>query len=72
MVILDGARLRTLRESRNKTQAQLAEAADTTERYVRDLESGKKCASSAAIVYGFASFLDVPMEELMTVSKEEI
>ena len=42
MVILDGPKMQMLRKSMNKMQAQLAVAADTTERYIRDLETGKK------------------------------
>ena len=71
MFRLNGSKLKALRESKNKTQAELAEAADTSERYIRDLESGRKSDPSAGIVYGFAHCLGVSMEELMTVSKEE-
>jgi len=42
MVIFNGEKLKSVRESLNKTQVELAEAADTTDRYVRSLESGEK------------------------------
>ena len=72
MVILDGPKMQLLRKSMNKTQAQLAVAADTTERYIRDLETGRKRDPSARIVYGCAVFLGVAMEELMIVIEEEV
>lgn len=71
MVMLDGLKLQTLRKSMNKTQADLAVAADTTERYIRDLETGRKRDPSARIVYGCAAFLGVAMEELMIVIEDE-
>ena len=70
MAIFNGAKLKSVRESLNKTQVELADAADTTDRYVRSLESGEKKDPSASIVYGFAIFLEIPMEELMTVITE--
>lgn len=72
MVIMNGARLRELRIAQNKLQSEIADAADTTERYIRDLEKGRKKTPSASIVYGCAHCLGVPMEELMIVLEEEI
>ena len=71
MVMLDGPKMRMLRMAMNKTQTDMAVAADTTERYIRDLETGRKRDPSARIVYGCAVFLGVPMEELMIVIEEE-
>lgn len=71
MVIINGAKLRELRIEQNKLQSEIAAAADTTERYIRDLEKGKKKMPSASIVYGCAHCLGVSMEELMIVVKEE-
>lgn len=47
------------------TQAQLAEAADTTIRYIRDLEHGIKTQPSASMVYRISKVLEVSMESLM-------
>ena len=71
MVILNGSKLRELRRAKKETQAALAAAADTSDRYIRDLEKGIKKDPSASIVYGCAGFLGVAMEDLMTVSEEE-
>jgi len=71
MTTINGTMLKKLRKSMKITQSQLAEAANTTERYLRDLESGRKHAPSAGIVYGIANALGVPMEELMTEEPEE-
>ena len=71
MVILNGSKLREIRISKNIRQSDVAEAAETTERYIRELESGRKCDPSARIVYGCASCLGVAMEDLMTVREEE-
>jgi len=71
VVIPDGFKIRELRKSIGKTQAQMAESADITDRYIRDLEAGRKRDPSARIVYGCAAFLGVAMEELMMVVEEE-
>lgn len=71
MVMLDGPKMQMLRKAMNKTQAELDVAADTTERYIRDLEVGRKYDPSARIVYRCAVFLGVAMEELMIVIEEE-
>lgn len=71
MATLDGTKLQRIRKLMHKTQAEMAEAADTSERYTRDLEKGRKRDPSARIVHGCASFLGVSMEELMTTQKEE-
>ena len=71
MVMLDGPKMQMLRKAMNKTQADMAIAAETTERYICDLEAGRKRNPSARIVYGCAAFLRVAMEELMIVIEEE-
>lgn len=63
--------MQMLRKAMNKIQAELDVAADTTERYIRDLEAGRKYDPSARIVYRCAVFLGVAMEELMIVIEEE-
>ena len=64
-------KLRVARMERNITQEMLAERCDTTDRYIRDLESGRKDMPSAALVCRFSLALDVPMESLMDIVQEE-
>ena len=64
-------KLRTARIQRNMTQEVLAELCDTTDRYIRDLEAGRKDMPSAALVCQFSLALGVPMEALMDISQEE-
>ena len=64
-------KLRTARIERNITQETLAERCDTTDRYIRDLEAGRKDMPSAALVCRFSLALDVPMESLMDIVQEE-
>ena len=71
MIRLNGFRLQQVRISRQMTQAQLAEHGDTSERYIRKLESGGKCNPSAVILYRIARALEIPMEELMESREEE-
>lgn len=54
MVMLDDPKMQ--RKAMNKTQVELAVAANTTERCIRDLEAGRKYDPSARIVYGCAVF----------------
>ena len=49
----------------------LAELCNTSERYLRDLEAGRKNNPSAALVFQFSDILDVPMHELMQKKKIE-
>lgn len=71
MISLDGEKLRSLRKARKLTQESMAEFANTTDRYLRDLESGKKSNSSAGLLYSLSRALGVPMEELMRPSKDD-
>ena len=64
-------KLRAARANRNMTQEMLAERCDTTDRYIRDLEAGRKDMPSAALVCRFSLALDVPMESLMDIVQEE-
>ena len=72
MMILNGAKLRKFRRNMRKTQAEMAEAVDISERYVRDLETGRKYTPSATFLQKLAQFLGVAMEELMIIVEEEI
>ena len=64
-------KLRTARVKRNMTQEMLAERCNTTDRYIRDLEVGRKDMPSATLVYQFSLALDVPMEALMDIVQEK-
>ena len=64
-------RLKQARLQKNITQEQLAEACQTSDRYIRDLECGRKSHPSAEVVCLLASTLDIPMTELMAVRPEE-
>ncbi len=66
----DGEKFVSARKARNLTQAMVAAAANTTIRYIRDMEQGKKTNPSAAMVYGLSAALEVPMESLMTEQEE--
>ena len=68
-VVFDGEKLRAMRMELNYTQAELAEAADTTIRYLRDMEKGRKQNPSAVVVCRLCAALRVPMECVM--SEEE-
>ena len=67
----DSAKLRKARLERGISQSVLAENADTTIRYIRDLESGAKDNPSAVLLYQMSAALGVPMEEFMAVVEEE-
>lgn len=68
----DGKKFKKIRKQKRRSQAWLAERADTSIRYIRDLEKGIKSNPSAAMVYSFSSALEVPMEMLMTVVEDEL
>ena len=70
-VYFNGQKFKSVRQDRNLSQIRLAEQADTTERYLRDLEHGVKDNPSAAVVYRLSSALQVQMEELMVVREDE-
>ena len=44
-----GSRLKQLRKDRGMTQAQLAEAADLSDRHIRNLEKGERWPESATV-----------------------
>lgn len=69
-VYFDGKKFKAARKRRNLSQTRLAEEAETTERYLRELENGRTDNPSAAMVYRLSVALDLPMEELMTETVE--
>ena len=70
-VIFDAKTLKSKRKHLKLTQAMLAEKADTSERYIRSLETHKKRNPSAKLVFQLSKVLRVPMEDLMTVQEED-
>ena len=65
-----GEKLRDARKRKDITQEELAEKSNTTDRYVRALESGQKDNPSAALLCQMSRALDVPMDALMDISEE--
>lgn len=63
----DAKKLRDMRKGNNWTQAFLAEKSDSTDRYIRDLESGRKSNPSASLLYRISTALGVQMDDLMKV-----
>lgn len=64
-------RLKKERLQKNLTQQELAELCNSSDRYIRDLETGKKAHPSASMLYRIASSLEIPMEELVDIKKQE-
>ena len=62
----NSGRFKSERKRKSISQCTLAVMADTSERYVRDLEKGNKTNPSAELVFRFSKALEVPMEDLMT------
>ena len=66
-----GAQFKNERKRKNISQRSLAVMADTSERYVRDLEKGNKTNPSAKLLFRFSKAMEVPMEDLMTEMEGE-
>lgn len=71
VVKLNADKLQAIRMSRNMTQSYVAERGDTTERYIRDLESGKKVNPSANVLCRICRVLGVSMDDVMEIQQEE-
>jgi transcriptional regulator with XRE-family HTH domain len=67
----DSEKLRAARKHKKLSQMHLAELCDSSDRYIRDLERGTKENPSAALVCLMSKVLEVPMEELVKIEKEE-
>ena len=68
-VELDCKKLRELRKQNCLTQEQLAEMLEISDRHLRNLETA--CTNpSTAVLCRLSYALDIPMEELITVSWE--
>jgi transcriptional regulator with XRE-family HTH domain len=57
--------LKTLRESRDLTQVELAKRADVTQAYIAKLEAGEKKNPSLDVLKRLARALGVPVTELL-------
>ena len=71
-VIFQYERLKAARQKKNMTQEELAERCGSSDRYIRDLEKGRKVNPSADLVCQIASALDITMETLFATGQEEI
>lgn len=60
-----------LREAKNLTQSELAEKSGTTERYLRDLEKGKKRNPSAILLCKLCFVLGVSVEDVVEIQDKE-
>ena len=69
-VYLDGKKFKAARKRRKLSQILLAERADTTERYLCELENGRIDNPSAAMLYRLSVVLEIPMEEFMAETEE--
>jgi len=71
-VVFRHKRLKEARLKKNMTQDFLAERCNTSDRYIRDLERGRKTRPSAEMLCLLATSLEIPMEELVDVKEEEL
>lgn len=70
-VVFQYERLKEARLKKNLTQEDLAERCGSSDRYIRDLEKGRKIHPSAEVICQLASVLEIPMEALMEVGQED-
>lgn len=70
-VVFQFERLKAARLKKNMTQEELAEHCGSSDRYIRDLEKGRKINPSADLICQIASALDIPMEALFGAGREE-
>jgi transcriptional regulator with XRE-family HTH domain len=66
-----GRQLRVLRETSGRTLAQIAEAADLSERAVRELEAGRTNPSLITVV-SVADALGITLDELITSARRNV
>lgn len=63
--------LKRARLKKRLTQEDLAAQCNTSDRYIRDLECGRKSRPSAEMLCLLAASLEIPMEDLVDVIPEE-
>ena len=66
---LDRKKLRAIRREKSLTQEQLAEHCGISDRHMRSLET-KRVNPSSTLLFQLSQALDVPMNDLMTVSDD--
>lgn len=71
MIRFNAIRLKTERTKQKISQRTLAEKAETSERYIRDLEKGNKSNPSSILLCRICQSLKVSMDDLMSVTEEE-
>lgn len=69
--VFDAKTLKSKRKYLKLTQAKLVEKADTSERYIRSLETHKKQNPSALLVFRLSNILHVSMEDLIAEQEED-
>lgn len=67
----DAQKLRKIRKEQKMTQSSLAEKANSTDRYIRDLESGRKNNPSAILLCQMSGALGVRMDDLMDIRGDD-
>ena len=70
-VVFQYERLKEARLKKNLTQEELAERCGSSDRYIRDLEKGRKVNPSADLVCQIASVVEIPMAALFDPGQEE-
>lgn len=71
-VVFQYERLKEARRKKNMTQEELAERCGSSDRYIRDLEKGRKVHPSAELIFQIAAALEISVETLMENGREEI
>jgi len=69
-VVFRHKRLKEARLKKNMTQEFLAERCNTSDRYIRDLERGRKSHPSAEMLCLMAATLEIAMDELIDTEEE--
>ena len=70
-VLFRADQLKRARLNKKLTQEDLAAQCNTSDRYIRDLECGRKTRPSAEMLCLLAASLEIPMEELVDLQPEE-
>ena len=71
-VVFRSDQLKRARLKKKLTQEDLAAQCNTSDRYIRDLERGRKTRPSAEMLCLLATSLEIPMAELVDVKEEEL
>ena len=71
VVKFNAEHLKSTRDHKNISQMRLAELCDSSDRYIRALELGKRENPSAVLVWHLSHALEVRMEDLMLKQEGE-